>query len=97
MTATPAAACKPSARRVNSGGMKNLDELKTTTATLEEAIEKRARLIVEARTDGWPWDAIANAAKLTRPGAEKMAKRANGGVLPRPRQRVTEAAAAESA
>jgi len=72
---------------VNSVSMENLAELTSSAAQIVESTEARDRLIVEARLDGWPWASIAEAAKMTPAGVQKAATRANGGVLPVPRQR----------
>lgn len=72
--------------RVNSVVMDNLKSLKRHADTIDRATAARDAGIVEARVDGFPWEKIATAAGVTRQGAEKIAKRFNNDVLPRPRQ-----------
>jgi hypothetical protein len=54
---------------------------------IADGTTERDRGIVEARVDGFAWERIAESADLTPMGAQKIARRLNGGTLPVPRQR----------
>lgn len=66
--------------------MENLSELKQSSELAAANTKRRNALIVEARQDGYPWAAIKEAAGLSLMGVQAVAKRENGGVLPKPRQ-----------
>lgn len=85
---------KATSSRVKSVSMKNLAALEAVSATIDDARQaiailegQRDKLAAAARKDGYTWPAIAAAAHLSRQGAELVAKRANKGELPVPRQR----------
>jgi hypothetical protein len=74
--------------------MEDLSELAALSAKIIAAEAKlakdkarRTELASAARRDGWPWDQIEKATQLTRATLNESLKRANGGVLPIPRQR----------
>ncbi|KQP01440.1 hypothetical protein [Leifsonia sp. Leaf264] len=56
-------------------------------AVIDAATVRRDEAIAAARREGYPWARIATAARLSRQGARDAAMRANGGVVPEPRQR----------
>jgi hypothetical protein len=63
-----------------------IKKLRAATAAAERADKKRSELAVEARREGYPWPVIAGGLNLSINGAERYVKRANGGVLPKPKQ-----------
>lgn len=66
--------------------MESLADLKAAADTARANEALRNERIVAARVDGWPWAKIAEAAGLTPMGVQNIARRLNGGQLPKPRQ-----------
>lgn len=80
-------------RALKSSDMKNLSPIEQSAAKIAEAqavidseIAKRDKYIAAARRDGYPWNKIGEAARLSRQAVEAAARRGNKGELPRPRQ-----------
>ncbi len=67
--------------------MESLQELNEIAQLLKDATVRRNQLILQARLDGWPIPALAEAALLSVGGISLIAKAENGGVNPIPRQK----------
>ena len=79
---------------VKSPAMKDLLKLEALSAKIaadeaQMAKDKteRNKLAIAARKDGYPWARLEAATGMTRQSLREATMRANGGVLPAPRQR----------
>lgn len=93
-THTSAPPSRPRSPAVWSADVDDLKRIETAAETIvdaqaviDAATVRRDEAIAAARREGYPWARIATAARLSRQGARDAAMRANGGVVPEPRQR----------
>jgi hypothetical protein len=77
--------------------MASLAELIDSAAQIRFYTERRDRQILALRKAGHKWTNIAEAAGMSRPGVEVIARRENGGTTPLVKQQARHEAEAEAA